>query len=74
VTSSETSRRVKEEMDSTRGAILGETGEAGGCSGAAEKVGREAENARMEEEGRLDRLTVRPSVRKSVLLEDWVGG
>jgi hypothetical protein len=74
VTSSETSRRERDEMESTRGAIFGETGDAGGCSGAAEDDGREDEKARREEEGRHDgREAARPSVRSRDRLEVWVG-
>jgi hypothetical protein len=74
VTSSETSRRERDEMESTRGAIFGETGDAGGCSGAAEDDGREDEKARREEEARHDgREAARPSVRSRDRLEVWIG-
>jgi hypothetical protein len=57
-------------MESTRGAIFGEMGDAGGCSGAAEDDGREDEKARREEEGRHDgREAARPSVRSRDRLE-----
>lgn len=58
VTSSETSRRVKEEMESTIGAILGEMVEGPGWSAGAGESNRrwEEENDRhmLEADGRID--------------------